>query len=91
MLRSQAQNRAFHSIIGDFARSWQYEGMHLSAAEWKIALVVFFRLSLAEAEGYPIPEAKAPESTAKMDVDRMNNLIEFCYWIGAQIGVEFTE
>lgn len=91
MIRSPAQNRQFHAMLGDFARSWSHDGVRLTAAEWKITLVVYHRLALAEAEGFPIPEAAVPESTSMMDVDRMNNLIEYCYFIGAQIGVNFSE
>ena len=78
-------------MFGDFARSFDHEGIHLTAAEWKIALVVFFPLALAQADGQPIPEAAAPEPTSKMDIERMGCLIEFCYFIGTQIGVTFAD
>jgi len=91
MIRSSAQNKIFHSIMGDFARSFAHEGVRLTAAEWKTLLVVFFPLALAEADGAPIPHATAPESTSKMDVDRMSCLIEYCYFIGTRFGVTFAD
>lgn len=91
MIRTPDQNKKLHAMFSDFARGFSFEGVRLTAAEWKIILVVYHRLALAEAEGFPIPEAGAPESTSLMDVDRMNSLIEYCYFIGAQIGVNFPE
>lgn len=80
-----------HAMFSDFARGFSVDGVHLTAAEWKVILVVYFRLALAEAEGYPIPEAKPPESTSKMDVERMGNLIEYVLYLSAQLGIEISE
>jgi hypothetical protein len=87
MLRSASQNRAFHALMGDFARQFSHEGVHLTAAEWKLAFCCYFEAALAEADGREAKPIPLPESTSKMDVDRMNNLLEYVLFISAQLGL----
>lgn len=91
MIRSTAQNRALHGLLGDFARSWSHEGVRLTAAEWKIITASYFEAALAESEGRAPQDIPLPESTSRMDSSRMNNMIEYLQWIGAEIGVIFSE
>jgi hypothetical protein len=91
MLRTSAQNKIVHALFGDFARSWAYEGVRLTAAEWKIILCSYHEAALAESDGRPAKPIPLPESTSKMDVARMDNFIEYIKYIGAQLGVEFQE
>jgi len=91
MIRSHAQNRAMHALLGDFARSWSHEGVRLTAAEWKAIHCTLFACFLAECEGQAIPIPHGPESTSQMDSSRMNNMLEYLQWIGAEIGVIFSE
>ena len=79
--------RKLHAIFGDFARA--YPGT--SSAEWKEALVSLLPAFLAEAEGRPIPVSLPRESTRTMAAWRMDNLIEMCLWLGAEIGVVFKD
>lgn len=91
MLRSNAQNRAIHSLIGDFARSWHHEGVYLTSAEWKIVLCSYFEASLAEADGRPVSDIPLPEKTSRMDVSRADCFIEFMLWLGCNMGVSFSD
>lgn len=91
MKRTQSQNKACHALFGDFARSWAYEGVRLTAAEVKIIFTSYFEFALAESDGREAKEIPLPESTSKMDVTRMDNFIEYIKYIGAQLGVEFQE
>lgn len=88
MLRSQAQNKSFHALIGDFARQWSHEGVHLTAAEWKLTFCCYFETALAEADGRDVKPIPLPESTSKMDVERMNNMLEYICFIGAKMGLD---
>ena len=91
MLRSPAQNRALHGLLGDFARSWSHEGVRLTAAEWKIVTCSYFNAALAEADGLEVRDIPLPESTSRMDAARMNNFLEYLLFLGAHMGVIFSE
>ena len=91
MLRTNSQNRVAHALLSDFARSWSHEGVHLTAAEFKIILCSYFNAALAEADGLEMRDISLPESTSKMDVDRMNNFIEYVLYISATLGVELSD
>ena len=90
MQRSAQQNKACHALLGDFARSWSHEGVRLTASEWKIILCSYFEAALAEADGRAPQDIPLPESTSQMDSSRMNNMLEYLQWIGAEIGVIFS-
>lgn len=83
--RSAQQNRAVHALITALAR--HFPGV--DASELKIALCVYFPLFLAEADGRPMPEPGAPESTSAMTPARCGELIECLLWLGAELGVQF--
>lgn len=78
-------------MLGDFARQWSHEGVRLTAAEFKIIICSYFEAALAEADGREVRTIPLPESTSKMDVDRMNNLLEYVLYLGCHMGVEFSE
>lgn len=90
MLRSNAQNRAIHAMLADFARLWSHDGVHLTPAEFKIILCSYFNAALAEADGLEVRDIPLPESTSKMDVDRMNNFIEYVCYIAVSMGVDLS-
>lgn len=79
--------RCAHAIFNDFARAFP----GTTAAQWKVALLCLFPAFLAEANGDPIPAPAPRESTLEMDGPRMNELIEMCLWLGAEVGVEFKD
>lgn len=91
MIRSNAQNRAVHALLGDFARSWSNEGVRLTAAEWKVITCSYFNAALAEADGLEVRDIPLPESTSRMDAARMNNFLEYLLFLGAHMGVIFSE
>jgi len=90
-LRTPEQNKMAHALFSDLARGFSFEGVHLNAAEWKIITCSYFEAALAEADGREVCDIPLPESTSKMDVDRMNNFLEYVLFIGAQLGVEFSD
>lgn len=89
--RSSPQNRAFHAMMGDFARQWSHDGVHLTAAEFKTIFCCYFHFALCEADGLEVRDIPLPESTSKMDSDRMNNLLEYCGFIASHMGVDLSE
>ena len=91
MLRSNAQNRAYHALMADFARSWSHDGVHLTAAEWKIIICSYFEAALAEADGRKVQDIPLPESTSKMDVSRMDCMLEYVLFLGACLGINFSD
>lgn len=91
MLRSAQQNKAAHALLGDFARSWSHEGVRLTAAEWKVIMCSYFNAALAEADGLEVRDIPLPESTSRMDAARMNNFLEYLLFLGAHMGVIFSE
>jgi len=78
-------------MLGDFARQWSHEGIHLTAAEFKIIICGYFEAALAESDGREAKAIPLPESTSKMDVDRFNNLLEYCHYLGCHMGIIFSE
>ena len=78
-------------MFSDFARQFSHEGVHLTAAEFKLIFCCYFNAALAEADGLEVRDIPLPESTSKMDSDRMNNFIEYICFIGAQMGVDLSE
>jgi hypothetical protein len=89
--RTPEQNRLVHALFGELARGFSFEGVHLTAAEWKIILCSYFNAALAEADGLEARDIPLPESTSKMDVSRADNFIEYCYYIGEHLGVIFSD
>jgi hypothetical protein len=76
--------------MADFARSWSHDGVHLTAAEWKIIICSYFEAALAEADGREVQDISLPESSSQMDVSRMDNMLEYCCFLGAQLGIELS-
>lgn len=91
MIRTAQQNRAAHALLGDLARLWSHEGVHLTAAEWKMIFCSYFNFALAEADGLEVRDLPLPESTSKMDVDRMANFIEYVLFISTHLGVDLSD
>jgi hypothetical protein len=85
------QSRKLHAMFSDFARGFSFEGVHLTAAEFKIIMCSYFNAALAEADGLEVRDIPLPESTSKMDVSRADNFIEYCYFIGEHLGVVFSD
>lgn len=89
--RTPEQNRLMHALFGELARGFSHEGVHLTAAEFKIILCSYFNAALAEADGLEVRDIPLPEPTSKMDMSRSDNFIEYCYYIGEHIGVVFSD
>ena len=89
--RTLLQSRKFHAMMGDLARQWSHEGVHLTAVEFKTILCCYFHFALCEADGIEARDIPLPESTSKMDADRMGNLIEYACFISAQMGIDLSD
>lgn len=89
--RTLQQSRKFHAMMGDFARQFSHKGVRLTAAEWKTIFCCYLNFALAEADGLEVREIPLPESTSKMDADRMGNLIEYACFISAQMGIDLSD
>ncbi len=98
--RSGAQNRIFHALCGDIARSGvQWAGKVRNAEEWKVLLISGHAVATKEA-GEVVPGLEGEfvsirESSARMTKARANSLIEytlaFCAKLGIKTGDYFAE
>lgn len=86
-LRTLEQNKFAHALFGELARGFSHEGVHLTTADWKLVFCCYFEAALSEADGREVANIQLPESTSNMDVDRMNNFLEYVLFISAQLGL----
>lgn len=80
------QHRALHALIDDFSRA--FPGVR--ASQFKDELITQFPRFKAQAEGRAIPPRLPRESTLAIPPARMAELIEFCAWMAAELGVAFS-
>lgn len=90
--RTDEQNRFFHKLVGEIAKSGiEWQGKKRSAAQWKVLLVSGHSVATEEgAEMIPGLEGEfvnIRESTALMSVKRAASLIEYTLAFCAKHGV----
>jgi hypothetical protein len=94
--RSMPQNRLFHSLCGDLAKSgMKWAGKVRNAGEWK-ALVVSAHSVATSNGGEVIPGLEGEfvsirESTSRMNKSRATSLIEYTIAFCVANGVELRE
>jgi hypothetical protein len=94
--RSSDQNRMFHAICGDLAKSdLEWAGKRRKLEEWKALLVSAHSVATGEG-GEVCPGIEGEfvairESTSRMLVGRASSLIEYALAFCAMNGVELTE
>lgn len=94
--RSGPQNRMFHAICGDMAKSgYKWAGKARSLEDWK-ALLVSAHAVATEKGGEVIPGLEGEfvairESTSRMGIGRANSLIEYTLAFCAMNHIELTE
>jgi hypothetical protein len=95
--RTDDQNRRFHAMVGDIARSWlPWAGKRRSAAQWKVLLVSGHAVATKDGSGEIVPGLESEfvnlrESTALMSVRRGASLIEYTRAFGDMNGVAWSE
>jgi len=90
--RTEGQNRFFHKLAGEVAKSGiEWQGKKRTAAQWKVLLVSGHAIATQEgAEIIPGLEGEfvnIRESTALMSIKRGASLIEYTLAFCAQHGV----
>jgi hypothetical protein len=91
--RSGAQNRIFHALCGDIARSGiEWAGKKRNSDEWKVLLISGHGVATKEA-GEVVPGLESEfvsirESSARMSKRRANSLIEYTLAFCAARGIE---
>lgn len=91
--RSGAQNRIFHALCGDIARSGiEWAGKKRNADEWKVLLISGHTVATKEArEVVPGIEGEfvsIRESSARMNKRRANSLIDYTLAFCTANGIE---
>jgi hypothetical protein len=99
--RSSDQNRMFHALCNDLARSrLTWAGKRRKLEEWKVLLVSGHAIATAQTEderrGEVVPGLEGEfvairESTSRMSVSRASSLIEYTLAFCAANGIELTE
>lgn len=79
--------RLLHAVFGDFARAFP----GTTALEWKAALLTLAPAFIAQADGRPIPTLGPRRSTLELSTGEVNEAIECCMWLGAELGVSFLD
>lgn len=93
--RTTAQNRLMWSILGDLSTQvrWAIGGAsgHLSADDWKIMLTASLKKEQRITQGIDGGLVLLGQSTSKMTVKEMSELIELAYAFGAQHEVKWSK
>ncbi|SIR39409.1 NinB protein [Aeromonas sp. RU39B] len=91
MTRSLAQNALFWAVMTDIANQVTWHGRKLSKEEWKIVLsAALYKQSVVpniDGTGF----VALGQSTSKMTVREMRDLIELAQAFGAEQGVQFGD
>ena len=95
--RSDDQNRKFHAICADYARSgYEWHGCRRTAMEWKFLLITAHAIATGRpVEIVPNLEDGSPvqirESSARMSVARSSSLIEYAISWAAKRGIRLSD
>lgn len=101
--RSRDQERLYHALIGDIARSVEVQGRKYDADVWKALLVDMFTQEM-QAQGTPLahPGRVVPSldgmrtvtvrsSTRRFRKQEASDFIEYLYSFGAENGATFSD
>lgn len=93
--RTLEQNAKLWAMLGDIARQveWSVNGVRqlLDAEDWKNIMTATVRQEVRMAEGINGGFVLLGQSTKRMTVGELGELIEFMYSFGAERGVVWTE
>lgn len=93
--RTQAQNALLWAVLTDIARQvqWSVDGkmQHLEPEDWKHILTAGLRKNHRIAQGVDGGFVILGQSTSRMTIAEMSELIELCHAFGAEHGVVFHE
>lgn len=95
--RTDDQNRRFHAMVGDIARSGlPWAGKPRSATQWKVLLVSGHATATKDGSGDIVPGLESEfvnlrESTALMSIRRGASLIDYTQAFGDMHEVEWTD
>lgn len=93
--RTLEQNAKLWAMLGDIARQveWSVNGVRglLDAEDWKHIVTATVRQEVRMAEGINGGFVLLGQSTKRMTVAELGDLIEFMYSFGADRGVVWTE
>lgn len=88
--RSNEQNRKMWATLGEIADQVDWYGQKLTAEEWKWALSASLKKQRA-VQGIDGGFVVLGQSTSKMTIAEMSEMIELSMAFGAQQGVKFSE
>ena len=93
--RTQAQNALLWAVLTDISRQvqWVVDGkmQHLEPEDWKHILTAGLRKHHRIAQGIDGGFVILGQSTSRMTIAEMSELIELCYAFGAEHGVVFRD
>jgi hypothetical protein len=93
--RTLEQNAKLWAMLGDIARQveWSVNGVRglLNADDWKNIMTATVRQEVRMAEGINGGFVLLGQSTKRMTVSELGEIIEFMYSFGADRGVAWTE
>lgn len=93
--RSSSQNRKFHALCSDVARQASFNGRRLSTQQWKVLFVSAWVIASGDdpdlVRGLEGEFVLLRESTARMGVARMADLIEYCHAWCALNNIELSK
>ncbi|WP_421174129.1 recombination protein NinB [Aeromonas enteropelogenes] len=91
MTRTLAQNALMWAVLTDIAEQVNWHGRKLSKEDWKIVLsaALYKQRVVPDIDGTGF--VALGQSTSKMTVREMRDLIELAYSFGAEQGVKFSD
>ncbi len=88
--RSLDQNAKMWAMLNDISEQVQWYGQHLSREDWKHVITAHLS-GQKMVPGIEGGFVAVGQSTRKMSIKAMGDVIECCYWFGAEKGVEWTD
>ena len=88
--RSLDQNAKMWAMLRDISEQVEWYGQRLKDYEWKCVITAH----LSQQKMVPGIEGgfvAIGQRTSKMSIKAMSDVIECCYWFGAEKGVEWTD
>ncbi|WP_421215982.1 recombination protein NinB [Aeromonas enteropelogenes] len=91
MTRSLAQNALMWAVFTDIAKQVNWHGRKLSKDEWKIVISAGLKKQRVVPDIDGTGFVVLGQSTSKMTMREMRDLIELAYSFGAEQGVKFSD